>query len=63
MDILDPMQQRSLALVAWTEVPTAPEISLFGKDEEEEEKNEEAQLATLDREGGLPWGWEFERIF
>ena len=54
MDILDPMRQRSLALVAWTEVPTAPEISLFGKDEEEEEKNEEAQLATLDREGGLP---------
>ena len=51
MDTLDPMRQRSLALVAWTKLPTAPEMSLFGKDEEEEEKNEEAQLATLNREG------------
>lgn len=52
MDTLDPMRQSWLALVALTTLPTAPEISLFGKDEEEEEKNEEAQLATLDREGG-----------
>ena len=51
MDTLDPMRQRSLPLVAWTKLPTAPEMSLFGKDEEEEEKNEEAQLATLNREG------------